>query len=76
MVNVPVPFPDDLRVMAEEAARERGVPLDEFVRQCVSSTIRAGRESDPLFTDNEKFDGDLPDDLAENHDRYLYGNDA
>jgi hypothetical protein len=76
MVSIPVPFPDDLRHLAEEAARERCVPLDEFVRQCVSIGIQSRRESDPLFADSEVFQGDSPADLAENHDHYLYGSDA
>jgi hypothetical protein len=28
---------------------------------------------DPLVADGAVFDGPLPDDLAQNHDRYLYG---
>lgn len=72
MVNISVPFPEDLREKAEAAARERGVPLDEFVRRCVSATVNHDRASDPLFTDREVFTGDAPSDLAQNHDRYLY----
>ncbi len=28
---------------------------------------------DPFFSDNETFDGPVPHDLSENHDKYLYG---
>ena len=76
MVNISVPFPEDLRDKAEAAARQRGLTLDEFVRRCVSTTIDHGRMRDPLFTDKEAFAGKVPSDLSENHDRYLYGGDT
>ena len=72
MVNISVPFPDDLWDKVEAAARERGLPLDEFVRQCVSTTVDPSRVSDPLFADKRVFSGETPADLAENHDHYLY----
>jgi antitoxin component of RelBE/YafQ-DinJ toxin-antitoxin module len=76
MVNVSVPFPEDLRERAEAVARQRGLTLDEFVRRCVSTTVDQGRLADPLFADTEVFEGEVPADLSENHDDYLYGDDA
>jgi len=73
MVNVSVPFPENLRDQAEAAARERGMSLDEFVRQSVSRAIGHNRSTDPLFANTEVFAGDAPHDLAENHDEYLFG---
>jgi hypothetical protein len=72
MVNISVPFPDDLREQAESAARERGLALDEFVRLCVSNSVAQKRTADPLFADKEVFSGEAPTDLARNHDHYLY----
>jgi len=72
MVNLSVPFPDDLWGQAEAAARERGISLDEFVRRCVSTTVRQNRANDPLFADRAVFEGDVPPDLSANHDHYLY----
>ena len=72
MVKIYVQFPDDLRERAEAVARERGLTLDEFVRQCVSTSVERIRETDPLFADSAVFTGDAPSDLAQNHDRYLY----
>jgi hypothetical protein len=71
MVNLNVPFPDDLRSEAEAAARRQGIPLDEFVRNCVSNAVHPAQ--DPLFADQAIFTGKSPADLAENHDEYLYG---
>ena len=76
MVNLSVPFPEDLWDKAEAAARERGLALDEFVRRCVSTTVDKNRANDPLFADRAVFSGDVPSDLAENHDQYLYGGDT
>jgi hypothetical protein len=75
MVNISVPFPEPLRNQAEAAARERGLAFDEFIRQCVSTTVNQNRAVDPLFADKQIYTGDAPFDLAENHDRYLYEGD-
>jgi hypothetical protein len=75
MVNIVVPFPEDLREQAESAARERGLTLDEFVRLCVSNSVTRNSSADPLFADKEVYVGDAPIDLASNHDRYLYENE-
>lgn len=72
MTDIFVPFPDELREKAEAAARERGIPLDEFVRLCVSATVNRDRAADPLFGDKSVYSADAPQDLSENHDRYLY----
>jgi hypothetical protein len=37
---------------------------------------RGETEDDPLFLDNAIFDGTTPEDLASNHDRYLYGDES
>jgi hypothetical protein len=75
MVNIVVPFPEELREQAESVARERGLTLDEFVRRCVSSSVAQIQSTDPLFTDTAVFAGEGPTDVAENHDRYLYEDD-
>ena len=28
---------------------------------------------DPIYTDKEKYDGNIPDDISLKHDSYLYG---
>jgi len=76
MVNISVPFPEPLREQAEAAARERGLSLDEFVRESVTIAVGKSRSSDPLFGNVEVFTGDAPSDLSENHDHYLYGADS
>lgn len=75
MVNISVPFPEDLWGKAEAAARERGLSVDEFVRRCVSTTVSRSRANDSLFADRTAYEGDVPPDVSENHDRYLYEDD-
>jgi hypothetical protein len=72
MVEVVVPFPDDLHGKAAAAAQERGQSLDQFVRGCVKSALTK-RADDPLFSNISVYRGDAPSDLSENHDSYLYG---
>ena len=72
MVEVIVPFPEDLHGKATAAAQERGQSLDQFVRGCVVSAI-SKRAEDPLFANISVFQGDAPSDLSQNHDEYLYG---
>lgn len=73
MTEIIVPLPDDLRTDAENAARAKGVALDEFVRTCLANTLRRSRANDPFFADLEVFRGDAPSDLSVRHDDYLYG---
>jgi hypothetical protein len=72
MVNLSVPFPEELRDKAEAAARESGLSIDEFVRRCVTSALADNRTSDPLFADKRVFSGESPADLSVNHDYYLH----
>ena len=75
MVQIIVSFPDDLGSQAEAAAQQRGVPIDEFVRQCVVATMNKDRSQDPFFADTALYRGDAPSDLSARHDDYLYGED-
>ena len=74
MVDLTVRVSDELRDKAVLAARQRGLTLDEFVQLCLSSLV--DRKQDPLFCDSAVFSGDVPSDISQNHDRYLYGVDS
>ena len=69
-------IPDDLKIKAEEAATARGLSLDDFIREILEWALSQSEESDPLFSDDAVYAGDAPTDLAADHDRYLYGEDA
>jgi hypothetical protein len=80
MHRTTIMLPAGLKLDAQRLAQERGVSLGDLVREALSSLVQnvrqgAGRQ-DPLFADNEIWDGDVPADLSSKVDTYLYGEDA
>lgn len=73
MVQIVISFPDDLSHQAELAAKQQGLPIDEFVRQCVAASVSKDRSNDPFFSDIAVYRGEAPSDLSARHDDYLYG---
>jgi hypothetical protein len=74
MVNITVSISEALRSQAESAASAHRLSLDEFVRQSLILKLNQGeRASDPFFADTAVFSGEVPHDLSERHDDYLYG---
>ena len=71
MEHIDVTLPAELKTRAETLAREKGVSLEEFVRELLKARLQTA-EPDPFFADHETFAGDVPSDLAANHDKYLY----
>ena len=68
---------DSDAIGALERARDRGISLGAFLRESLemaldSSTSR-GATADPLFADSAVYEGEVPADLSEDHDKYLYG---
>jgi hypothetical protein len=53
-----------------------GISLGEFIRRSMQRALHTEPEDDPLFADEIVFDGAVPSDLSENHDRYLYDSDT
>lgn len=79
MTRTTIMLPEDLKLTAQERARERGISFAEFVRETLEARLGApseGPEDDPLFAEPPVYDGPAPADLAAEHDRYLYGDDA
>jgi len=72
-------IPSDLKEQAARLARERGISLGQLLREALESVLEESRArerlDDPLFTDWAVWDGDVPADLSENHDKYLYDED-
>ena len=71
-------LPEDLKQKAQRSADSRGISLGELVRECLSyrldTEIESRRRTDPVFS-APAWEGDAPRDLAEEHDRYLYGDE-
>ncbi len=75
MQRTTVMIPLDLKAKAFKRAKELHVSLGEFIRHSLKLSITktsqaAGKDS--LFLDRIIFKGNVPADLAKNHDRYLY----
>ncbi len=68
-----ISLPADLTEKLEQEANSRGMSLREFVRQSLEWAITQKTIDDPLFSDTAVYRDDGPDDLASNHDDYLYG---
>ena len=69
-----------LKDRAQRWAQEKGISLSELIRDLLFSALEKkegkSRAEDPLFSDEAVFTGEAPIDLAEHHDRYLYGNQS
>ena len=79
MLRTTIMLPPDLKRRAVLRAQAEGVSLGELIRRSLESAIRDpsdSRDRDPLFADREVFAGEVPADIAQNHDRYLYESDT
>jgi hypothetical protein len=70
-------LPPRLKQLATARARERKISFSEFVRRAVEDAVRQPRaggqlDKDPFWSDVAVYDGPVPADLSENHDKYLY----
>ena len=66
-------LPPELKSRIEREANARGVSVPEFVRESLEHAVAQQPAEDPLFADTAVYRDDGPDDVASNHDRYLYG---
>ncbi|MFW6012510.1 MAG: CopG family transcriptional regulator [bacterium] len=78
MTRTTIMLPEDLKLRAQETARRLGVSLGELIRDSLESRldVTGDRQDDPLFRDVPIYDGEVPSDLSEEHDRYLYGEEG
>lgn len=74
MKRTTIMLPDDLKKKAEQTAYKQGISLGTLIRESLSVYISAkNQHNDTLFEDNAVYGGNVPEDLALNHDEYLYG---
>jgi len=74
MTDITFQISNDLREKLAQAAHHQGMSIDAFVQICLSAVVEKKR--DTLFSDTATYCGDTPDDLAEKHDDYLYGDQS
>lgn len=74
MQRTTIMLPSELRARAQRRASELGMSLGQFIRESLALRLNGGGHSaeDPFFADDAVFEGDDGDDVAKNHDRYLY----
>jgi hypothetical protein len=66
----------ELKEKAVSRAREMKISLGKLIRRSIEHFINEkNREylDDPFFADSDVFQGNVEEDLALNHDNYLYG---
>ena len=76
MKRTTIMLSSELKTRAIQKANQRGMSLGEFIRESLEAMLNNSKEyfiNDPLFTDDAVFHDQEPDDLAKNHDHYLYG---
>ena len=76
MKRTTVMIPEDLKIRAARRASSVGISLGEFIRESLERALKydtARTLDDPFLTDDAIYEGDTPIDLAQNHDKFLYG---
>jgi len=79
MDRTTIMLPLELKNRASNQAKKMKVSLGQYIREALKKSLetenRRGVDDDSLFLDNAVFDGTTPEDLASNHDGYLYGDE-
>ena len=76
MKRTTVMIPEDLKIRATRKAYAEGISLGGFIRESLEKALRSDENElieDPYMSDDSVYEGDIPADLAKNHDEYLYG---
>jgi hypothetical protein len=78
MERTTIMLPSNLMVKAQKRANDMGMSLNQYIREAVENSLKLQQreqsiEEDSLFADAAVFVGKGPSDMAENHDRNLYG---
>ena len=76
MRRTTIMIPDDLKIRAARQANAIGLSLGGFIREALEKALKSdntGKLDDPFLADNAVHEGDTEVDLAQNHDKYLYG---
>ena len=74
-----ITLPPELKDRAMRIARMQGISFGELVRRLLRAAAEKSDGSgdwDELLADESVFGGEVPSDLAGNHDAYLYGDDT
>ena len=76
MKRTTVMIPEDLKIRSARRANAVGISLGGFIRESLERALNSDSKvalDDSYLSDNSVYEGDIPADLAQNHDKYLYG---
>ena len=77
MDRTTIMLPPELKTRASNQAKKMRISLGQYIREALKKSLdienRREADDDSLFLDNAVFAGTTPEDLASNHDGYLYG---
>ncbi|MBI4557026.1 MAG: hypothetical protein HY706_05525 [Candidatus Hydrogenedentes bacterium] len=68
-MTLSIEIPIEVKRRAEEVAAARGLSLSDLILEALQGIMVDA--NDPLFTDDETYQGNAPRDLSLNHDTYL-----
>ena len=73
MHRTTIMLPVELRRSADREAKELGISLSELIRRCLAESGAEIEKGRPRFFTRQPWKGAGTDDIAANHDAYLYG---
>ena len=79
MDRTTIMLPSELKTRASNQAKKMRISLGQYIREALKKSLemenRPEADADSLFLDNAVSTGTTPEDLASDHDRYLYGDE-
>jgi len=76
MKRTTIMIPEELKIRAARRANAVGISLGGFIRESLERALNSDGNvalDDPYLGDNSVYEGNIPADLAQHHDKYLYG---
>ena len=79
MKRTTIMLPEDLKIRAARYCEHKGISLGKLLRNVLERELeeayRDRRGEDALFADQEVYQDQVPEDISQNHDDYLYSDD-
>ena len=77
MDRTTIMLPPELKTRASNQAKKMRISLGQYIREALQKSLdmenRSETNDDSFFLDNAVFNGPTPENLASDHDEYLYG---
>jgi hypothetical protein len=76
MKRTTVMIPEKLKFRADRRANAVGISRGAFICESLKRALKSDRIAaldDPYMRDDSVYDSDIPNDLAQNYDKHLYG---